>query len=206
MSQTTDNHRLVPYSEARGQIRDADLLLWRPTSWDGWIIAQLTRSEHCHASKAAWEASRLMTLGTEGGKGGIAEPLSEQVAKYPGIIDVYEVNPEGRWHGYDRAASIAWTRNHVVGQKYGWWATIRSGLSRVIVLRWFPYFSPNRDDEANGTKPPNCSAACSMSDRLGGNVDPVENLSDLATEPGDLARSPFYKYRFTLTPDSGQED
>jgi hypothetical protein len=39
-----------------------------------------------------------------------------------------------------------------------------------------------------------------MADRLGGGVDPVENLPDRLTEPADLARSPFYRYRFTLLP------
>jgi len=37
-------------------------------------------------------------------------------------------------------------------------------------------------------------------DRIGGGVDPVKHLADRLTEPADLARSPFYKYRFTLVP------
>ena len=46
--------------------------------------------------------------------------------------------------------------------------------------------------------PPYCSEACSLADRLGGGVNPVELLSDRFTEPADLARSPFYRYLFTL--------
>ena len=38
-----------------------------------------------------------------------------------------------------------------------------------------------------------------MAMRAGG-VDPVPNLADRLTEPGDLARSAFYEYRFTLLP------
>ena len=47
--------------------------------------------------------------------------------------------------------------------------------------------------------PPFCSQACAMSDRIGGGVDPVPHLADRLTLPADLARSPFYRYRFTLT-------
>ena len=201
---------LVPCSTAFPEIEDADLLLWRPHGCliarvRGWIVAQLTRGEHCHASKAAWKDGVLQTIGTEEGSGGVEEPLEPLVRCYPGRIDVYKANPENRWPEYDRAASIAWTREHGVGRAYGWRATVRCALSRVVILRWLPWFSPNRDDDANGTKPPNCSALCAMSDRLGGGVDPVEDRSDLATEPGDLARSKFYRFRFTLVPDSGQE-
>ena len=46
--------------------------------------------------------------------------------------------------------------------------------------------------------PPYCSEACSIADRIGGGVNPVELLSDRFTEPADLARSPFYHYLFTL--------
>ncbi len=49
-------------------------------------------------------------------------------------------------------------------------------------------------------RPPFCSHACAMADRLGGGVDPVKHLADRLTEPADLARSPFYRYRFTLEP------
>ena len=37
-----------------------------------------------------------------------------------------------------------------------------------------------------------------MADRIGGGVDPVPHLADRLTEPADLARSPFFRYRFTL--------
>jgi hypothetical protein len=38
-----------------------------------------------------------------------------------------------------------------------------------------------------------------MADRIGGGVDPVPHLADRLTEPADLARSPFFRYRFTLS-------
>ena len=54
------------------------------------------------------------------------------------------------------------------------------------------------EDDAIDRRPPFCSQACAMVDRVGGGVDPVPHLADRLTEPADLARSPFYQYTFTL--------
>ena len=56
------------------------------------------------------------------------------------------------------------------------------------------------EDGAIDRRPPFCSQACAMVDRVGGGVDPVRHLADRLTEPADLARSPFYQYLFTLIP------
>lgn len=203
MSPTTP--KLVEYSKARRQIRDGDLLLWRPTSVWGWLIARLSGSEHCHAAKAARVSvsatrSVLVSIETAEGKGGTAQPLSEQVERYPGKIDVYETNPDGIWQHYDRAASVEWSWRHVPGRPYGMRSLLWLACSYVIGLRVF--VRPDADDESNGTKPPHCSGACSMADRIAGGVDPVPGRADLATSPGDLERSPFYRFRFTLIPDA----
>jgi hypothetical protein len=64
------------------------------------------------------------------------------------------------------------------------------------VWRWL--VRPDLNDRRFTSQPPFCSEACVMADRLGGRVDPVPQLADRLTEPADLARSPFYRYRFTL--------
>ena len=56
------------------------------------------------------------------------------------------------------------------------------------------------EDDAIDRRPPFCSQACAMTDRIAGGVDPVPHLSDRLTEPADLARSTFYEYAFTLVP------
>lgn len=178
------------------RILDADLLLCRPTSMFGWIVARLSDSPYCHAAKAAWKDGVLGVVETVEGGGGGWSPLDEQVAKWPGKIDHFRTNPENRWSEYDRDGSVRWSMANVPDTPYGWWPTIRAMLTRAIVIRWFLRSSWN--DEANGTQPPNCSAACSMADRIGGKVDPVNHLSDYSTVPSDLARSPFYEYQHTL--------
>jgi len=84
------------------------------------------------------------------------------------------------------------------GCQYGYAAVLGAALLHLPVTRWF--IQPSTDDEAIERRPPFCSQACAMADRLGGGVDPVEHLADRLTEPADLARSPFYRYRFTLIP------
>jgi len=129
--------------------------------------------------------------------GGQQVSLESQVAKYPGRIDVYEVNPDNRWPEYDRAGAVRKMLSFV-GRRYGWWSLFLMACLRIPILRCF--IRPNLDDDANGKLPLTCAHACALADRVGGGVDPVLNLSDRFTEPADLARSPIVRYRFTLIP------
>ena len=185
--------KLVAYREARDQIRDGDLLLYRRRG----LISALGRGEHSHAAKAAWWDDDLFCLEVRDLLGGRAVTLSSQVARYPGRIDVYEANPEGRWPEFDREGSARFMRR-LTGCDYGWANLLATGLLHLPVVRWF--FRPSMDDRDRLRRTPYCSHACAMADRLGGGVDPVLHLADRYTEPADLARSLFYRYRFTLLP------
>ncbi|MGA2621674.1 MAG: hypothetical protein ABSF26_29080 [Thermoguttaceae bacterium] len=185
--------RLVRYPAVRHHIRDGDLLLLRRRG----IIAVTGRGEHSHAAKAAWWGNDLFCLEVREWIGGRAVTLSSQVARWPGRIDVYQANPDNRWPSYNRAGAVRAMRR-LCGCQYGYAALVGAALLHLPVARWF--VRPRLDQEAAEGSPPFCSQACSMADRLGGGVDPVENLPDRLTEPADLARSPFYRYRFTLLP------
>ena len=50
------------YAEARRQIRNADLLLFRRRDWLGRLIAVAGRSEYVHAAMAGWWKDRLMCV------------------------------------------------------------------------------------------------------------------------------------------------
>jgi hypothetical protein len=189
----------VSYQLARSQIADGDLLLFRRRS----LISIVGRGRHSHAAKAAWWDGDLFCLEVREWVGGRAVTLSSQVRKFPGRIDVFETNPDGRWPEYDRAAASRFMRR-LAGCDYGYWGIVQVALLRLPVVRWFVRADMN-DAEAS-RRPPFCSQACAMADRVGGGVDPVPDLADRMTEPADLARSPFYRYRFTLAPDAGQEE
>ncbi len=181
------------WADAREQIADADLLLFRRRG----LIAVAGRGRHNHAAKAAWWGDELFCLEVREWFGGRAVTLASQVARFPGRIDVYAANPEGRWPEYDPAGAIRFMRR-LAGCPYGYGAALGAALLHLPGVRLL--VRPDVDDEAVDHRPPFCSHACAMADRLGGGVDPVPHLADRLTEPADLARSPFYRYRFTLVP------
>jgi hypothetical protein len=183
---------LVPYNLARAKIRDGDLLLFRRNvGLVGKLITVAGRSEYCHAAMAAWWNGRLMCLETIQGHGGRAVLLSTVVAEDPGRIDVYRANANRR--RFDRGRAVE-GMIEITGRRYGWWSLVKAALVHLPVFRFLVL--PDTDDQANGSLP-FCSQAVSRACRQGG-VDPVPNLADRLTEPGDLARSVFFRYRFTL--------
>ncbi len=178
------------YSEIRPLIRDGDLLLFRRRGW----IAAAGRGWHSHAAKAAWWGKDLFLLEVLQFAGGRAVRLSTQVRQWPGRYDLYTVNPSCRWPMYDRAEATRYMKLYC-GCDYGYWSLAMAALLHLpVVRRWI---NPEKEDRE---RPPFCSHACAMADRVGGGVDPVKHLADRLTEPADLARSPFYRYRFTLVP------
>lgn len=182
---------LVAYSDVRHEIRDADLLLFRSHNWFSRLISVAGRSQYSHAAMTGWWKDRLMCVEMIRG-GGRAQLLSNLVSRWPGVIDIYRANANHRRFSRERAlgAMIG-----ITGRRYGWFNLSRAALLHLPVFRFLA--SPNTDDFDASTWPPFCSQAVAAADRAGG-VDPVPNLADRLTEPGDLSRSPFYSYRFTL--------
>jgi hypothetical protein len=193
------NQHLVTLADARRKIADADLLLFRRRG----LIAIAGRGIHSHAAKAAWWGDELFCLEVREWHGGRAVTLESQVRKYPARIDVYHVNPANRWPEYDRTRSAQLMRR-LAGCDYGYTAVLAAAMLHLPFVRMAvrAEVDDNADHASHGARrrPPFCSQACVMTDRLGGGVDPVPHLADRLTEPADLARSPFYQYAFTLVP------
>jgi hypothetical protein len=182
---------LLNYADARREIRNADLLLFRRRNRLTRLIAVAGRSQYVHAAMAGWWKDRLMCVEMTSG-GGRAQLLSNIVAQWPGIVDVYRANVLRRRFSRERALGVM---IGVTGKRYGWANLCRAALLHLPAFRFLA--QPETNDLATSTWPPFCSQAVAMADRAGG-VDPVPNLADRLTEPGDLARSPFFEYRFTL--------
>jgi len=181
----------TPYNLVRAKIRDGDLLLFRSRDWYTRLIAVAGRNDYVHAAMAGWWSTRLMCVEMTSG-GGRAQLLSNVVDRWPGACDVYRTNATKRRFSREKAlaAMIA-----ITGRPYGKWNLCRAALLHMPFLRFL--VPPDTDDAEKSPWPPFCSQAVSMACRLGG-VDPVPNLADRLTEPADLARSPFFQYRFTL--------
>jgi len=191
MKTKANQRKPVCFSEVRDEIRDADLLLYR--RWG--LISSAGRGQYSHAAKAAWWDGDLFCLEIRELVGGRAVTLESQLKRYPQRIDVFQVNPDDRWPQYDRAGAVRFMRR-LAGCSYGWVNLLGTALLHLPLVRLL--VRANTDDEAVDHRPPFCSQAVAMADRIGGGVDPVEHLADRLTEPNDLARSPFYRYRFTL--------
>lgn len=196
MDSVTLNYRL-----ARSRIRNGDVLLFRRRCGvASKLIAVAGRSEYCHAAMAAWWNHRLMVLETVQGRGGRAVLLSRLVDANPSLIDVYRISEHHR-RRFRRDSAVE-AMIEITGKRYGWWNLARAAMLHLPILRLFTI--PLDDDRANGSLP-FCSDAVSRAMRAGG-VDPVPNLADAGTEPGDLARSATLSYRFTLLPNPRKEE
>lgn len=191
----------VSLDDARGRLFDGDLLLFRsrPGLFGrlslGSLIATAGRGVHSHAAKVAWWGDEPFCCEVREWYGGRAVTLASQVRKYPGRIDVFRTNPKCRWPRYDRLASVRYMRS-LAGCDYGYGSVLAASLLHLPMMRLL--VRPNLDDAHAQHRPPFCSQAVVMADRLAGGVDPVPHLADRLTEPTDLAQSPFYEYTMTL--------
>ncbi|TWT46506.1 hypothetical protein [Botrimarina hoheduenensis] len=180
-----------PLSVAKIELYDGDLLLFRRRG----LISIAGRGLHSHAAKVAWWGEVPFCLEVREWYGGRAVTLASQVLRYPGKIDVFRVNPSNRWPEYDRFASTRYMRR-LAGCDYGYAGVAAAALLHLPIVRTF--VTAEVEDSAIEHRPPFCSQACAMADRIAGGVDPTPHLADRLTEPADLARSPFYRYAFTL--------
>jgi hypothetical protein len=161
------------------------------------LIAIAGRGEHSHAAKTAWWGDDLFCLEVREWHGGRAVTLESQVRRRPGRIDLFRANPNNRWPEYDRTRSTILMRR-LAGCDYGYTAVLAAAMLHLPLVRMA--VRADVEDVAIDRRPPFCSQACAMVDRVGGGVDPVPHLADRLTEPADLARSPFYRYELTLVP------
>lgn len=190
-------------------VRSGDLLLYRRRG----LVAIAGRSEYSHAAKAVWWGGDLFVLEVREWYGGRLVLAKREVARRPGMIDVFETNPlihlkptvgragfldeVRRFPEYKPIESLRIMRRFA-GTPYGWTNVALAGCLHLPFLRCF--MKPETDDQAGSRRPPFCSQAIAIAERIGGKVDPVPNLADRLTEPADLARSQLYRYRFTLIP------
>ena len=184
-----------------------DLLLWRAGRWSlmNLVIGRAGRSGYVHASTVAIEHGEARCIDTIQFRGGRNVCLRDQVelSKNSGRIDVYRPRADladaltngGLLGNVYKASMVVEKMLDIVGKPYGWRAIFLVSLLHLPVIRLF--VAPATDDADKSPYPPFCSEARAIADRFAG-FDPVQNLADRITEPGDLGRSLFYEYLFTL--------
>ncbi len=198
----------LPYGAAKKLIRAGDLLLWRGSRRSplDWAVMAAGRSPYVHAGMAEegqwtvgsgqwgvlemqWGVLEMLQF-----HGGRFSSLEAQVRHWPGRWDLYHTNPADQRPEFARRTAV-YEMRRVVGARYGWFNVLRTGLRHLPVVRLL--VPPLTDDAVRSGRPPFCSEAVAYAYRRGG-VDPVPNLADRVTEPGDLARSPFFVYVCTM--------
>lgn len=196
MRKRRDLRLLVPWRRAEGQIRAADLLLFsggRNLLQRG--ICAVGRSEFHHAGMAVpWDGEWYVVEMTA--PCCRALPLEREVAEYPGQWHLFRANADDRYPEFDRSLACRAMKSFI-GERYGWMSMGMIGLTHLPVIRWL---CRRHMGDSDLIRWPVCSATVANATRLGGGVDPVRELADQYTEPGDLARSPFYAYKLTFVP------
>ena len=122
---TEESLRLDEYKETA---KDCDLLLWRPTSWYGHVIARATNGPYSHISGVLDWSGSLWQVGYEEGKGGYGSPLAVAAQRWPGRMDVFRVSVN-----YD-VALVAERMKARLGWEYKW------GYIRMLALLNAPFF------------------------------------------------------------------
>jgi hypothetical protein len=196
---------LRPYPEVRDRIYNGNLLLFRPSTYVGRVIAGGDRSPYSHVARVEREPSgTLWSLEFLQWHGPVMRQLFGYVKDYPGLIDVYRANTD-RYPEYDPAAAVREMRDLMkqFEGRYGWRNAARVGVSYVPFgrLAWRSWVSRRKD---NGKLAPHCSDSTSRCDIAAG-IDPVPGTPSWATLPGDFRRSLLYDdpagefgYQFTL--------
>jgi hypothetical protein len=121
----------LPYKKYREEIaRDADILLWEPTSFYGRVIATATNGPFSHCSAAIWIEKRLCDVGFEEKCGPKMSLLSDRVRKHPGKISVFRA-PQSPRVDFVRALLIDNLRGD-----YNWSGIRALAWCHLLGLRW----------------------------------------------------------------------
>ena len=159
--------------------------------WESDLILVRNRKGVCiHAAKACRWDDKLFCIDVRKYRGVTAVPLEQLVKKYPGQVEIYEVNPQSRWENYDRPGAIRYLKGILFSKED----------YRTVLLETFRnLFSKllRRSTEKQQSIPYGAEAI-RIAERLGGGVEPVPERVDERIGFADLEASPLYRYRFTL--------
>ena len=190
--------RQLPYAEYREQALNADILLWRPTSMWGRVIAAGTRGPWCHAAAVRWSTGtrrRLMSMQYREGVGSYETPTRDEVAKWPGKCDVFRVPDLSD----ERRQGIADRLFDNLGGDYSWKSIWLIAMGYLPVLRWM-HNVPGVGEWVEGKLAESAALICSSFVADGYWTDGVTFVRRETglVSPNDIGRSTVGKYLGTL--------
>ena len=170
------------YGDARLQIKNGDVLMYRGRSLQSRLICLLTRSRYSHAGLAVWWNDRLVVMEAVG-KGVMVTPLSSNVRHYDGRVEWYtsrEDIPDS-----ERIMLVAFAQREL-GKEYATWRAILLGL-RILINRRVEERDKLRREQ---------KLFCSYYVAQAYNAihrDLKRSFSDRFMSPGDIAASPLLR-------------
>lgn len=196
-------------SQATPQLRDADLLQYRA---GGGLISRVIRvfgrSPYSHSAMVCMLGGAPWRVEVREFYGGRHDPLSTDVNRYSGKIDVFRpcsvfVKPARDGTSGEYTLDAAGARRTMLELTkpgaYGYLGVLAAASRHLPGVRWLTKMSI--DDKLERGWPPFCSQAYVYALRQNF-IDPVPFCPDYLTEPGDLTRSAILSnYLFTLIKD-----
>ena len=183
----------VRFGEARARMETGDIVFCRGQYWISHVFERLTHSFYSHAAIAAYWDDKLMLLQAEA-FGIQAVPLRATVAKYPGRVDWYRLQPEYRAK-LNVDAMLKTAKKHL-GDEFGYLQVARAIGYRV--------FGIGRPKDAKHPHAMFCSEYVSCCFRAGGVT--FGDYPDIDTFPETIALSPQVMYLGTIHEDLATKD
>ena len=209
----------IPYTEARGLIKEADILLFGAHGFPsiGWWIGKYTHSEYSHVGLAHWEDGRLYCLEFREFKGSRMYPISQYILEHPNDMAVFRAvetaifpvikfdNFDGKPYlsyiehkfSTDIAHAITNTAKKLLGRPYSYWTIWQMFKTYIPFVRLRSKIIKNGEPDATDFV---CSTLITYAYRIN-YCDPIPFLRDKETTPGDLARSGLFSYLFSINLD-----
>jgi hypothetical protein len=204
------NKQYIQFSEAKLNIKEGDVLLFRGKSWISYGINKAGEGVHSHVAVASWHGDHLECVEFKEGSGGRAVNLQRQVNDNPHLIDVFRPIQEYHTMKYSKGEvkttkskfdgkCVTDTMRKMTGLPYGWmriWWILRHKIAGIRLL----YDNEKVvDDTLRDVVYPVCSTSLAYSFSKCG-FDLVKLRADEWTEPADIARSARLNYLFTISP------
>lgn len=206
---------LVSFNDARSLIQDADVLLFRGSSYVSSLLKWAGRGSYSHVELAGWNGEYLESCGYKEMATARCTSVRHAVNTQPGLIDVYRISHAISVPVYNQVEKkvdnikfvltadvkqrIIGEMRELTGNSYSWRTIWNLAKYHIPLLRFFSRVS--LDDKCDN--PAKLAMVCSTSVAFCIRkhfTDLIPNLSDWQVAPSDLARSPLLSYLFTLVP------
>ncbi len=179
--------RIVKYAQARDQIKNGDVLMYKGRGLVSSVIRWVTHSPYSHAALAAWWNQQLMVMEAKG-QGVVVNSTSRSIRHYRGDVEWFSCKEEISED--DRLRMVKFAQEEL-GKSYGRWKTILLGIKIL-----FEHDLEKRDRLKRGKKLFCSEYVAQIYNSIG--LDLRKGRSDRFTKPGDIANSPLLEKRGQL--------